>query len=688
MSALTERQRATAESLASEVLQTPPGPSALWNLTGVVGSGKSTVLRAVAEPLRAAGQVPVVIAAPSGEADAAPIALLEAAGQLKAAGFLNGEIHKVSDPSTPWHDKVDAVTSVFDANYTKIVILCDDPTHWYRHQAEPGEELASWGRRLAEWTINFTRCRRIISGYVSEVYASRGWREVPRLKDSHEFIESHDWGKLAPFADKLDRSLNGKQNLCVGEVKILVALYRCFDEYEVPQQAKPDMSRMLELLLDSLETDQSCFDLCQSLARLSVSRTYLSEHFFQSMLAELEPIDADLVTHCLTENCAEGRSLHPLVRYKVIERARTSRNGSVLPWRLPTRARKFTHRALKSQYTTGSYRAELESLHHDILGGSGKPRKNDHRLRFVEQLHAIGRTISRDYHEHERAVRIFDFALSLDPQDSYSHHYKAYNLDWLAREPSTIEQNYVRALELRPTHPRWWSRWISYLATRGEFDKARKYWGQALGALSIGDDSSPDWHYQALHRWVARWLLHWAELDFAEEVLEAIPARLSEDDPSIRALRNLLTALRAAQAGAAVFPLTVPADNWWSPNGHTGLPLAIEGEPLHVWKPARVEAVEESDGTVYITYAERPSEGNDEIKYYSDQLSREQVTKSAHKFTWKELRAGSFIELAYYGMEDQLRIGLHTARKLEPGSLLPLLPPADRWYNRAVEDAW
>jgi hypothetical protein len=68
-------------------------------------------------------------------------------------------------------------------------------------------------------------------------------------------------------------------------------------------------------------------------------------------------------------------------------------------------------------------------------------------------------------HEHERAAEYFRFAVSLDEQRAYSHHYLAFNLDWLARESPTVEQSYLRAIELQPTHPWWWSRWISYLAT-------------------------------------------------------------------------------------------------------------------------------------------------------------------------------------------------------------------------------
>jgi len=86
MPTLDEQQGATAEELVLQVMDLKPDQGALWQLNGAVGSGKTTVLRQVAEQLRLEEWIPLFITAPAGEIDSAPIALLETARQLKSSG--------------------------------------------------------------------------------------------------------------------------------------------------------------------------------------------------------------------------------------------------------------------------------------------------------------------------------------------------------------------------------------------------------------------------------------------------------------------------------------------------------------------------------------------------------------------------------------------------------------------------
>ena len=58
--------------------------------------------------------------------------------------------------------------------------------------------------------------------------------------------------------------------------------------------------------------------------------------------------------------------------------------------------------------------------------------------------------------------------MELDLTDDYAHHYRAFNLDWIAEDQPTIESEYQRAIELNPRHPWWHSRWINYLITVGK----------------------------------------------------------------------------------------------------------------------------------------------------------------------------------------------------------------------------
>ena len=253
---------------------------------------------------------------------------------------------------------------------------------------------------------------------------------------------------------------------------------------------------------------------------------------------------------------------------------------------------------LKDEYRNdgnASLRNSLESLHHELLGTTLHLLESDK----TSVRGTIGRdwahALTRVYHEHRQAASIFRLAVRLDPNHAYGHHYLAFNLDWLAEATHEVEAHYKKAIELQPTHPWWWSRWISYLATRGRFQEAKSTWHSQLDTLSPDEDGSPEWIFLSLHRWVARWLLHWAELDFAEDVLRAIPRHFAQNDASIQTLWDLLKALRQAQHGTCVFPLSIPAKDWWSPSPHTDLPPSWVGQPLRFWVPARIEGVDHEE---------------------------------------------------------------------------------------------
>lgn len=182
--------------------------------------------------------------------------------------------------------------------------------------------------------------------------------------------------------------------------------------------------------------------------------------------------------------------------------------------------------------------------------------------------------------------------------------------------------------------------------------------------------------------------MHWAELDFSEEVLRSIPKALTESDASIRTLFDLLIALRKAVNGVSVFPLNVPFSVWWSPSPHTDLPPTWNRQRLQAWIPARVDIVDHEGSQALLTVGEPPESVGGEPICRDLPLSKETVVQSAHGFEWEDLSEGRHIELGYYGPDRKLRIGFHRDTEWRDPNLLPLVPPPDRWYKRAVEKAW
>jgi hypothetical protein len=202
--------------------------------------------------------------------------------------------------------------------------------------------------------------------------------------------------------------------------------------------------------------------------------------------------------------------------------------------------------------------------------------------------------------------------------------------------------------------------------------------------MSIGPDS-PRWIFMSLHRWVARWLLHWGDLAFAEEVLLEIPNEYT--NPSIQAEWDLLKALREAERGAAVFPLSIPAAKWWW-GPHTNLPQHINSDYLQSWMPARVEAIDRDNDRVSFLAAHRPDTLESPTKFEEIRLPLKKVESAIYKIRTRALTAGAYVELGYYGRKKRMRIGLHRDVTWNDDRLLPLVPPPDRWYDRAVKNSW
>jgi tetratricopeptide (TPR) repeat protein len=697
MSSISQKQQNTANWLISRVTATPCDGPRLWNLAGAAGAGKSTVLKLVSEGLKLRGDsIPILATAPAGEVDAASVALLEMADQLQTANLMNGEMARISDPRRPWRDKIESFSAVIRRHSQEIVLLCDEPVYWYESRDSLLDDTPNnHARSLAEWLACGATCRRVISGRMPGGVEPLDATKAPRLDDGREFLDDPiPWGQSAVLAEGLRRSFaQSLDHYTVWQMKLLVALSRLKPVSDVARHASSGstVTALLEEFLDLLERDRTASSICESLARLSLARVPVTRRVFDLLTAGTSADDGSLIEVCLCAQTGSQLGLHPLVRQEVLGRAHDPRRWETKnSWRLPAGEQQQVHQTLRDMHPEGatSVRLELESLRHEVFSGAWFLSPSDHRLRCVEQLHEIGRTLSYVHREHARAVEVFRLALQLDSRVAYSHHYLAFNLDWLAERPEEVEGHYREAIELQRGHPWWWSRWIAYLATRGRFREAREAWRDALDEFSLGGDESSRWLYLALHRWVARWLLHWSELDFAEDVLNAIPVEIAEAEASIQTLRDLLVALRAAEVGDTVFPLSVPANQWGSPVPHTDLPHCVDHRALLDWLPARIEHLDSETGRIFLLVGRRTNGAGVHFVYEDLELSQTDIENAAVGFRWSQLNEGRFLELGYYGEERMLRIGLHKNTTWWNAHLLPLVPPPNRWYERAVHQSW
>ena len=340
MPTLTERQDQTAVELVRKLHDLTPGRESLLNLTGAVGSGKTSILRRVVDELnREKRWIPVLVTAPNREYDSGPIALLETAGQLKASELLNGEVAILSNPRRCWADKMAAITEVVDTHRGEVIILCDEPTFWYERDESLLEDTPQYSARsFAEWVASGARCRRIVTGWIPGDAKPAGRVATPRLDDGREMLTHQaDWGILWDNASRLRESLPEPVPFrSAWEMKLCVALAVLLPADEVASVSMSEASAkvILEQLFDQVEQRVEHRDFCTILAKLALARTHLEKAVLLELMADLPQPSRALIETCLLD-WRDGRAvLHPLVRDEVLRRHRLSgRDRNDKPWR-------------------------------------------------------------------------------------------------------------------------------------------------------------------------------------------------------------------------------------------------------------------------------------------------------------------------------------------------------------------
>jgi hypothetical protein len=223
---------------------------------------------------------------------------------------------------------------------------------------------------------------------------------------------------------------------------------------------------------------------------------------------------------------------------------------------------------------------------------------------------------------------------------------------------------------------------VSFYITRGRVREARARYGAALDQLLPIEDEIDPWLYQHFHRWIARLLVHRARLDFAREVLEAIPPRLRKDIPWVPELFRRLAALEEADKHGAVFPAHLPPDTWWN-----GPHLFRRREPgkgeLTGWWPGRVADIDHDDRILHLwTGIPRDAE-HDEPRYGWLDLSFADFEKWSEDDTLETIQVDRFFEMAAFkGSEAGEITVIRTHEVRLPEELPRIFPPPDRYLKR------
>ncbi len=649
---------------------------ALSQITDGSGVSKGALLERIPQALQKAGLLPLVISPPRHSPDTAPAVLVEVGVGLKRHGVINGDLMSLKDPSTPWNQKLDRVGRWVESAKKRIVLICDEPLNW-----PSGEMEDTLFRDHSIEVVKFLlwgSFRRVILGDVPPLLRpldAYGYRVTDPIR---EFVSQVEGLSIKPEAKWLAEELIRKGSTVTPlQFRLLISIaaldrsWLDIDWFERP----PASIDLVDTIAHMMEKKQDLAGVRKLWATLSLVRRPFSKDLLTDLGFDLiSPLAREVFEICLLTTAPEGYELPGVLKLDE-RRFRPDRRGL---WQGDhVRLADYYTRVfqkLESNEDAGYMLLEMEAFHH-ATSSADSNLLNRLSPFFVDQLDAYGRAVSLAGNRG-LAVKIFEKAVCWDPNDDYAHHYWAYNLDYDGIKPVEVEEHYQRAIDLKSSRPLWWSRWITFLITRGRAAEARAAWGRAVEALKLTSVRDNLWMYQDLHKWVARLLLHRALLDFAEDVLHNVPDELLIQDAGFRALERRLIALREENEHGMVFPMWIRPEEWWE--GPHLAPRRVDDRSLRLVLPGKVEDI--GDEGVRLRVARR---SNGQTQYGYLVLTVNEFNSSTQDERVAQLTPGRFLEVAYYGdtVPGTRLIRVYADRTWEDPDIPPFLLDPQRYLK-------
>lgn len=674
------------KQVASRLLAPGSGPDRPLHLVGQPTAGKSTLLRLLKDRLTGAGEQVILITPTAYEWDGGLSIVAQLAAALEALGEA-GVRSAVLDPARPWDEKLRVLRE--RAQPLRDVLLLVDELGPVAQGASPND---SPFRRCAEeaWQLvarGVPWRRVLVPGKLANPFDGDS-QQVRATSHGKMFLEDRSqWNGLGQVAGELasraERDLGVYSPL---ELRLLVGIGHLTKVEQALALTGQPRHKLSSSLAEITLLREELAGLRKVWARLAHVRVPFDDDLLQKLGAGDLGLDASHVLNgCLLFRATDGLVLHETLRRDAIHP-----KGD--PWIDDVDLRR-THEIL-AEYHAARFRRfagarppdpqraiveQGEAFHHAQAAGN-VPLSMSVQLGFVEELDALGRTLSKRWRRYADAADVFRSVLGLVPDHAYAHHYLAYNLDIQAVLPQDVESHYQRAIELDPGNAWWHGRLVNFYVTRGRIHDARAQYSAALDQLVPIDDEVDPWLYQHFHRWIARLLLHRARLDFAREVLDAIPRSIRKDIPWVPELFRRLVALEEVERHGAVFPAHIEAEQWWK-----GPHLFRRFEPrkgdLEGWCAGRVAEVDREAKIVRVRVGMPPEEGHQEPRYGSLEMTFADFDRASEHETSKTIEPDRFIEMAWFrGAEPRLNaIRVHDVAP--PEELPRIFPPPDRYLR-------
>ncbi len=641
---------ATAETVLKAAVEEPLRD--VW-LQGASGTGKTTLALAIEEAASEQGMTPVLVRPPAGAPESGPIAVGGAIAVLDDGDF-------AARPRR-YLEGLTKLRFELHQNKDRVVVIADEPSAWSRGDAY----FSGLAREATGVLLRDHAWPTIVLDQASQPAPLR------RLETNPLEIDFSDWGELRDAAEQLSGRLPHQRPRNPLELAISSALLAWGHAVpEIPTSA----SRLAEILVEVLAARRAGPRLWAVWQRVALARTELPDSVLDELGRErLDALSRDTLRHALLDG---GGRLH--------EAARVTVGSENALGTLSSTERTTAHRRLfeyhREQSATAADAAAAtrhggEALFH--LGEIGDEALVDTvPPLFVDQLNALGRTLSLKHGDHFSAAAVFARAIDLDQENGYAQHFRGFNLDFQGERRDEVAERYETAIAIDPSNPWWHARQVTFLADTGKLRAAHTAWDRAQSQAAAIDTAG----FAGLHARVAGALLHQGELSFAEEVLSAVPQWVATEET--RQLRLALDARFQAQDTGAVVPAPRSSERWWEKPPRALAQIDTDGRHLAGWIAGRVEMVD-GEG-LHLRVAIVDSDTGAPPRLGHTVIDRERWSASCLDGAAVEsLAPGQFVEIGTYTDEEngeRLAIRLVTPDPYRQPA--PPLMPLDRWLRR------
>jgi len=626
-----------------------------WDVIGGMGFGKSTMLHALVPVLKGKGLKPILLDPPRRNFDTAASTLSSMVDELADASMLSIEPKKFMLPDKTWDEKFATIQKAVADNREEVVLLCDEPMHWFinaRDDARCEAFSNRHARQLAKWLQGTdVSCRTVIANSRNLFPDHPGQHQLPNsglVWRDLSLLALHD--TLEELENRIGNGFSSKPYVAMQLLGFYAAVTSVEDALLLNARCN-DVVLLAKEIVNLLGRDDKYEDLVRVIARISLVRGTLDSEVLAGLgIGELERLQKSfLMEGCFRRIDENTFRFHRELEQAVPVSAILSRDEITQSHEQIAKHYGKVSKAISNEQQS-AYRVDVEHFFHQAV--SGNANWDSSTFYFVDQLHAWGRYLSHEAMQHEEAATVFERAVDLDESDDYAHHYLAYNLDCIATDEDRALRHYAKAIKQNPTHPWWWSRWINFLITTGRMAEAREQLVQARLELGLDTGDAPRHTFQAFHKWVIRLLLHRAQLDLAEQLFADVDEDVVTNDVGFLAMQTMLSNLKFTRDGWDVLPVNVDPDRDWNGYPFIDKPGRSRNQILHTWNPAKVVAIGEESVDLLVG-KQLPGR---EHRFGSIEIPTTTFLDAVENGDLNAIKEGTFVELSFYGDENRLRV--------------------------------